>query len=318
MNRYKDIVTKASIENDNNIALYFYQEYYQVRQGSSAKIIFGQNQFFRELILYIDKLIEGTIYKAKEPDLSNMPWDEKDEYLRDLQRKKDEYLEGYSMYYHDMVSIGLSISIPDWEKCNDAVKLLKAINSEYVVLNDPIAIITPNKEIQVKALVLRKSKLEFLKTEAIRASRVNDINELDEDSIDLPQQDTDDSSVRAKVSKAFRFTLSKDFRKDKQILSQQDYDKLVSWVTEYYEEDFTLPKITEPIKQVNTSKGNVFQVFKDLFLELCPEKYKSKPDSFYNLIKACFYQYRNDEISNISKSKRPTNYEEVVGELPRK
>lgn len=66
----------------------------------------------------------------------------------------------------------------NFEECINAKQLKEALKYGLNLI-DPIRIISPDKDIQADDLVLRKSKLEYLKTEAIRARDAKDIEELD-------------------------------------------------------------------------------------------------------------------------------------------
>ncbi|WP_282117738.1 hypothetical protein [Maribacter aquivivus] len=119
-----------------------------------------------------------------------------------------------------------------------------------------------------------------------------------------PQQLEDKiEEVRTIIEKSFSFMQKNDNRQHKLILNEIDFKNLINWVTYYFENNFKIPEINEPIREVNTSKGNVTYAFKLLFKDLHPEK--TRPDSLFELIKSCFKEYRNDKISNFRKQKKP-------------
>lgn len=120
------------------------------------------------------------------------------------------------------------------------------------------------------------------------------------------------SSYRKDIIKAFEFMLEKDPRKHKVILDESDYNKLINWVTYYFDNNFSLPN-TDPITKVNTSKGNVIFTFLKVFRELHPNK--TKPNSLFELIKICFKEYRNDNIDNYKKQKEPQYYKHLIKEV---
>ena len=101
-----------------------------------------------------------------------------------------------------------------------------------------------------------------------------------------------------------------DPRKHKGILNDNDYDTLIKWVSYYFENDFTLPAIDTSVKVINTNKGNVVYTFIKIFKDLHPTK--TRPDSLFELIKLCFYAYRNDSITNYKKQKEPQFYSHLV------
>lgn len=113
-----------------------------------------------------------------------------------------------------------------------------------------------------------------------------------------------------KVEDAFIFMKGKDNRKNKIILEEGDYVNLIKWVTFYFENEFTLPTITDPIRTINTDKGNVIHTFKHFFKQEYPSH--TRPDSLFKLIKSCFFQYRNDNIENMKKTKEPQYYSHLV------
>ncbi len=127
----------------------------------------------------------------------------------------------------------------------------------------------------------------------------------------IDKGDTDKKlTMRQKVEDAFSFMQNTDPRKHKLILNETDFDKLVNWVTYYFENDFKLPEINKPIQKVNTDKGNVVYTFKRFFKQEHPVK--TRPDSLFELIKACFYEYRDDKIKNYKKQKEPQYYKDLI------
>ena len=112
------------------------------------------------------------------------------------------------------------------------------------------------------------------------------------------------------VTQAFSYMAGEDPRKHKAILSEDDFKKLINWVLFYFENDFKLPEKINPIKQVNTAKGNVIYTFKKLFKDLYPTA--TFPNTLFLLYKSCFYQYRDDKLENFLKQKEPQYYKELV------
>ena len=132
---------------------------------------------------------------------------------------------------------------------------------------------------------------------------------------DLPPQQKQESepqisNVSNDIESAFSFMQQNDPRKHKRIISDDDFDSLMKWITYYFENNFTIPEIDNPIKVINTNKGNVVYTFIKIFKELHPTK--TRPDSLFELIKLCFYDYRNDNISNYKKQKEPQFYSELI------
>lgn len=118
--------------------------------------------------------------------------------------------------------------------------------------------------------------------------------------------------IREIVNQQFSYTLKTCPRKNKgQILSEQDYEKLVDAVSYFFENDYKLPEIKEPIKTVNTTKQNIVYSFIELYGKLKKAGQK-RPNSLFELIKLLFEPYKNDDISNMRKTKKPTYYHELI------
>lgn len=117
-------------------------------------------------------------------------------------------------------------------------------------------------------------------------------------------------TIHQKVENYFSFMLNNDPRKHQLILSKNDFDNLINWVTYYFENNFELPDITQPIQNVNTNKGNVIYTFMSFFKKEHPSR--TRPESLYELIKACFYEYRDDNITNFKKQKKPQYYDDLI------
>ena len=86
-------------------------------------------------------------------------------------------------------------------------------------------------------------------TDSDRPKQLN--NELQEPKLEVK------NPMKSKIENYFSFMLKNDFRKHQQILTETDFEKLIDWLTLYFENNFTIPEITEPIKTINTAKGNV-------------------------------------------------------------
>lgn len=119
----------------------------------------------------------------------------------------------------------------------------------------------------------------------------------------------EDMTMRDRVEDFFDFLTRHNGRDNPHILSEPDFQSLVKWVTYYCEHDFTLPEIARPIYRVNTTKGIIIHSFKDFFKHEYPTY--NFPDSLYELIKVCFYQYRDDKIESMKKTKEPEFYRKL-------
>ena len=94
------------------------------------------------------------------------------------------------------------------------------------------------------------------------------------------------------------------------MLNDHDVEKLVDWVTYYFENNFEVPKIDEPINELNATQQSVLYTFAQLFDQLVGGV---RPDSLYELIKRCFSKYRDKNIESLRKStKEPPGYKELI------
>ncbi|REE82138.1 hypothetical protein BX611_1681 [Lutibacter oceani] len=320
MYNFTDLIAKSYIEytirRNDNIAHFFYYNFLRFTYSRNSKPIFGQNEFFKLLINEINSLINITY--------SSNQYIEKfeDKYFETIRLEKD--FESYErskqkedqLIADDLGFIG-EVKRNNWEKCTNAKELIKALENG-LILSDPITFISEIKEIQSGDLVLRKSKLEYLKSEAERASDAESIEDLDTNvsSTTILIKSNSDTETFIKVNEAFRFTLTDDPWQKKQILSHQDYNSLVIWVTEYFEKSFTIPEIKEPIKKLYTAKGNIVQAFKDLFAELHPSLSKSKPESYFKLISSCFVLFSDKTRKQIDGAKPSKDYDYIVKKIP--
>ena len=199
----------------------------------------------------------------------------------------------------------------NWEECDDPNKLIKAIN-DGVILKDPITIISPSLEIQADDLVLRKSKLDYLKAEAIRARETNSIDvlsnliELNENtsakSTDLSTYPLD--YIKGIVKDHFRFTLEIHPRKKKPMLSNDEFLQLVGWVSSFFKNKHELPKNITPILGNNIVKTDIRIAFKRLFKFAHPKQ--PLPKTFYALIPLCFHALKDDNEQTLQKTSDPT------------
>lgn len=112
-----------------------------------------------------------------------------------------------------------------------------------------------------------------------------------------PEQKKTELSER--IKKHFGFFNGNCPRKHKQILNNNDFDKLIEWSIWYFENDFKVPKISEPISIVNTNKTYVQLAFRHLFKEL--HKTSPYPESLFNFYKSAFKPYSNDKKNVFDK-----------------
>jgi len=144
----------------------------------------------------------------------------------------------------------------------------------------------------------------------ITRKSIKNLNPRDFFKLNLKEENKE--SIGETVKQHFSFTLEVCPRKNKgQILSDQDFQKLVDIVSYFFENDYRLPEIKETIKSVNTTKQNIFYSFIHIFNKLKKEG-QNRPDNLFELIKLLFEPYKADKISNIKKTKEPQYYQELI------
>lgn len=111
------------------------------------------------------------------------------------------------------------------------------------------------------------------------------------------------------IEETFGFMNRTDPRKHRDILSDDEYEKLISWIYNYFSKDFAIPEITKPIIKVHTSKGNIIWAFKSLFSRLYPSH--TIPKSLFELYTKAFVQFREDKFDNFKKQKKPQYYDSL-------
>jgi len=289
---------------ETNIAHFYFYEYQKFGYGANSKVIFSEKLFYDKLINTIELCISDShcnddhlkeVYDMIEfePDF--------EAYEKLLMKKiQDNYNEN---------SINLKVKPIDWENCSNAGRLTEAFQ-QGLILKDPVKFITLNKDSTPDIFVIRKSKLEYLKSEVIRASKATTANDLDE-IINLPNIENNPASeIRKKVEKAFHFTL-KTVKNKKQILSNDDYLRLVEWVTFYFENKCELPYIDTPISDLPKGNRTYIRYAFKLLIDKIDSTYP-KPDSFYILIELCFKDLEGDTKSKVQKTSKPFNWEKYT------
>lgn len=142
---------------------------------------------------------------------------------------------------------------------------------------------------------------------------VSELKKLEDNDISTCVPDAEptvEDALMVRVKRIFSFMLKRDVRQISHILTQSDYDKLIEWVYDYFNNNLSIPEITKPVEFVRTSKGNVIAAFKTLFKQLHPTM--NYPDSLFELIRKCFFQYREDTIDNMRKTKAPSDFHELL------
>tara|TARA_R110002126_G_scaffold142546_5_gene288473 strand:- start:32858 stop:33811 length:954 start_codon:yes stop_codon:yes gene_type:complete len=307
-----NIISRAyllyTLKNDKEIAQHFFQEFDTAKKNSDT--IFTKKQFFNRLINELNLLIKKTNNKSFK---YNIPQNVTSQVLDDYYRYIDEE-EYYSQVKYNEYKDRLTESdqlIPNWETVNNAESLKLAMDDFLIKLKDPVAFINPSKEVRKTTMVLRKSKLEFLKTEAIKARDANNINDLDNEK-ELDKNNHSSKEVTSEndlvdiegfVREHFKFTLDINDRKKKAMLSEEDYLKLVKWVTYFFKKKYELPYIETPIMNVNIGKTRMKVAFNKLIQVYHPSR--PKPISFYELVSKCFYVFKDETRDSIQKTSDP-------------
>ena len=162
MYNFTDLIARSYLKyvnkgkNEVNIAQFFFQEYHLVRPDAKEKYIFSHKQFYTELINEINALIKGSAHNRhiNSPDFDF----DYAKAFEEFQQKR--LLDHQSLLDH--AGVTHVVKRVDYEKCTNANQLKEALEHGLSLI-DPIKIISPSKEIQADDLVLRKSKLEYLK-----------------------------------------------------------------------------------------------------------------------------------------------------------
>lgn len=138
--------------------------------------------------------------------------------------------------------------------------------------------------------------------------KVEAINKYRQFLKDLIANNHVDSSLNNRIKKYYSFLKSYDLRKNKIILNEKDYDKLLNWLYFFYSNNFSIPEINEPIQQVNTGKTNLIYSLKDFFKKEYPTS--PYPESLSVLFSKMFYQFRDYETDTFLKTSKPKYYDE--------
>lgn len=208
-----------------------------------------------------------------------------------------------------------------FEAREHAANIIKSIIRDFVIPYEPFNSIYKidlntlfDKNIYVKKRITRGMKVEvtYLDNSIVISDNNNPSVISFSKRLDKKLPLNNNTKIRETVNQQFSFTLETCPRKNKgQILSEQDYEKLVDAVSYFFENDYKLPEIKEPIKTENTTKQNIVYSFIELYGKLKKAGQK-RPNSLFELIKLLFEPYKNDDISNMRKTKKPPYYHELI------
>jgi len=109
----------------------------------------------------------------------------------------------------------------------------------------------------LEKLTINKTDYKILK-QRYKDFLLNEIKEKKE----TPQPQEAETPLSEIIKLHFNFFSERCPRGHKQILKDADFDKLINWTVYYFENKYCVPKITEPIKKVNTNKTFVQLAFK--------------------------------------------------------
>lgn len=135
---------------------------------------------------------------------------------------------------------------------------------------------------------------------AFEATGSNDKTQPPQQS-EKPKPEPKETELSERIKKHFGFFNRNCPRKHKQILNDTDFEKLIEWTIWYFENDFKVPEISEPIKVVNTNKTFVQLAFKYLFKKL--HKSSPYPETLFDFYRSAFNPYSEDKKSNFEAVK---------------
>lgn len=114
-------------------------------------------------------------------------------------------------------------------------------------------------------------------------------------------EDTPETDLQTKIKLHFDFFQKNCPRKHKQILKDEDFEKLIKWTIFFFENGFKVPEIDTPINKVETNKTYVQGAFKALFKEI--QKSSTYPTSLFDFYNKAFIEYANDTKNNFDKAR---------------
>lgn len=308
-------------EGDTEIAKCFYIEYDATIKTSES--LFERKKFFNSLIKELDKLIILSYSKSNIYDDSVIPFEFKGEHWDTVDYEEGIAEKKYSDHLAMLDYNGLPV--PNWELVDNAADLREAIETFLIHLKDPVTFINPSIEISKTTLVLRKSKLEYLKSEAKRASDAEVIAELedDEQSTNVANETISlDSSndyrskredvIASIVIRALKFVkplggfyLGVDLLDVDDMKRLNDYTRSIIMTSKLPSDASSFPKLEVPAQFIRKTIHFVF--------ESVGKKYKKE---FLNLVHL-FEDFNNTAISTTNRkfSTYEGSYEKILNEI---
>ena len=122
--------------------------------------------------------------------------------------------------------------------------------------------------------------------------------------------------IEKMVSDEFAYTIKKDPRNNKIVLSADDFNNLVKWVTFYFQNGYKVPEIKNSIKSSNFKVIYIRYTFKKLFDDVQEEmlirnilkRKNKKRENLSALASKCFFSLKDDDKNAISRTGKPKSY----------
>jgi hypothetical protein len=193
--------------------------------------------------MQIDKGDSGKNKKVMKFDINNYdPTEEELKQLLDDTKRKEhfDFNEEYTKVIADKIITKLEYDKATIPEKIELSELYEKIIEENGNLQE---FLNTSKDIvdqYVKIIDHDLAEDFFKRLSDFEKSGKSKLNEL---RVKKSESDSNESTMHKKVESAFSFMLNEDPRKHKKILSDDDFEKLIGWVTHYFENNFTLPKI---------------------------------------------------------------------------
>lgn len=171
------------------------------------------------------------------------------------------------------------------------------------------------KELDGYYLFLLENMIYTFKTQGIDISKTpleqgfNNLIPKIAANINIQDCTAKDENLMQTIHAIFGFMVRTDPRKHKDIVNEEDYQKLLEWTYSYFDNNLERPIIDDPINEVNTAKGNIIWAFKTLFNEIKPNN--TMPKSLFDLYTSSFHKFRGDKFDNFKKQKKPQYFDSI-------
>jgi len=223
-----------------------------------------------------------------------------------------EYRKRYESLLTEFLTLNIDTDEQDFIDVEQSIsdKLLTELNkpvyNEISVLNEVLDKPCEFKKHLTNSLNKRKKFLEQKTRENLSPQQTAGAT---------PKLEPEETKLFEKIKKHFSFLLGNCPRKGIRILSdEKELNKLVEWTTYFYENDFQVPEISEPIKQINTNNYFTQLAFLILFDELRITGFhtqRTKAKTLFNLWESSFVDYKGYSEDNFWKVKRKNSERET-------